>query len=154
MLSEVRHAVLVLLVLMPWIRRDGYGRKVSRLTHGPNRIIENLFRIIREATAKSKDGRIDQSDFLNYAASSSRYSLFTPMEASIIFHFASRGVPSSRLALVDFAQLLDPKWRAPHEEEIPTTSVSFLHDTMRSAYGFVQGGRSPEVPAVHPFNSD
>lgn len=154
MLSGVRHAVSMLFVLMPWIRRDGYGRKVSWLAHGPNRIVENLFRIIREATAKSKDGRIDQSDFLNYAASSSRYSLFTPMEASIIFHFASRGVPSSRLALVDFAQLLDAKWRAPHEEENSTTPVSFLHSTMRSAYGFVQGGMSSEVSTMHPFDND
>ncbi|KAJ7786601.1 mitochondrial carrier domain-containing protein [Mycena metata] len=65
--------------------------------------------VIREATAKTKDGRIDQSDFLDHAASSSRYSLFTPMEASIIFHFAGRGSGAQRLALIDFAQLLDPR---------------------------------------------
>jgi solute carrier family 25 aspartate/glutamate transporter 12/13 len=103
----------------------------------------DMNRIIREATAKSKDGRIDQSDFLNHSASSSRYSLFTPMEASIIFHFAGRGVASQRLALIDFAQLLDPRWKAPRDEyETQATSVSssFLQGFLRSVYSFVQGG--------------
>jgi solute carrier family 25 aspartate/glutamate transporter 12/13 len=100
-------------------------------------------RIIREATAKSKDGRIDQSDFVNYSASSSRYSLFTPMEASIIFHFAGRGSANQRLALLDFAQLLDPRWKAPHSEletRTPTTTTSVLNSILHSTYNFVQGG--------------
>lgn len=100
-------------------------------------------RIIREATAKSNDGRIDQSDFLNHAASSSRYSLFTPMEASIIFHFAGRGVTSQRLALLEFAQLLDPRWRAPHDEFDHSkiqAKTSFLQTFLHSSYNFVQGG--------------
>ena len=101
-----------------------------------------LKRIIREATKKSKDGRIDQSDFLNHAASSSRYSLFTPMEASIIFHFAGRGVATQRLALLDFGQLLDPRWRAPHEQfaEPKPATTSILQNLLHSAYSFVQGG--------------
>lgn len=106
-------------------------------------------RILREATAKSKDGRIDQNDFLNHAASHSRYSLFTPMEASIIFHFAGRGVPGQRLALVDFAQLLDPRWKAPYSHYTeyedqqpiaPVTAPSLLHRLGASTYSFVQGG--------------
>jgi hypothetical protein len=98
-------------------------------------------RIIREATAKSKDGRIDQSDFLNYSASSSRYSLFTPMEASIIFHFAGRGDASQRLALIDFAQLLDPRWRAPHDiEALVPKPESFVQTVLHATYNFVQGG--------------
>jgi hypothetical protein len=100
-------------------------------------------RIIREATAKSKDGRIDQSDFLNHAAANSRYSLFTPMEASIIFHFAGRGVGAQRLAVIDFAQLLDPRWRSPHEDQEvkpTTTRASFLQGFLSSCYNFVQGG--------------
>jgi len=98
--------------------------------------------MIREATAKSKDGRIDQTDFLNHAASSSRYSLFTPMEASIVFHFAGRGSGTQRLALLDFAQLLDPRWRAPHQEfaEQAPPKVSFVQNVLRSSYSFVQGG--------------
>ena len=100
-------------------------------------------RVIREAIAKSKDGRIDQNDFLNYCETSTRYSLFTPMEASIIFHFAGRGNGSQRLALIDFAQLLDPRWRAPHEDvevKSVSTSASLLTGIFRSAYNFVQGG--------------
>jgi hypothetical protein len=100
--------------------------------------------ILREATAKSKDGRIDQSDFLNHSAARSRYSLFTPMEASIIFHFAGRGNGDNRLALVDFVQLLDPRWRAPHEEsegKTATADASFLNRLLQSAYNFSQGGQ-------------
>lgn len=110
--------------------------------HNVIRQMDMVERIIREATANSKDGRIDQSDFLNHSASSSRYSLFTPMEASIIFHFAGRGVASQRLALIDFAQLLDPRWMAPHDEfETQASSASsFLQGFLRSAYSFVQGG--------------
>jgi solute carrier family 25 (mitochondrial aspartate/glutamate transporter), member 12/13 len=104
-------------------------------------------RVLREATRKSKDGRIDQTEFLNYAASSSRYSLFTPMEVSIVFHFAGRGAAGQRLALVDFAQLLDPRWRAPGDSEAAaaektasTAPSHMLSDIAQSAYNFVQGG--------------
>lgn len=98
-------------------------------------------RILREATAKSKDGRIDQSDFINHSALNSRYSLFTPMEASIIFHFAGRGRPDQRLSLLDFGQLLDPRWLAPHTEKDITSKVSFLQNVAHAAYNFVQGGQ-------------
>lgn len=104
-------------------------------------------RLLREATAKSKDGRIDQPGFLNYAASSSRYSLFTPMEVSIVFHFAGRGAAGQRLALIDFAQLLDPRWRAPGDVEraaaeatASTSASTLLSKVAESAYNFVQGG--------------
>ena len=104
-------------------------------------------RVLREATAKSKDGRIDQTEFLNHAASTSRYSLFTPMEATIIFHFAGRGSAGQRLAFIDFAQLLDPRWRAPGDIEgeatamaSSTTVSTMLSNVAQSAYNFVQGG--------------
>lgn len=107
------------------------------------REMDMVERILREATAKSKDGRIDQSDFLNHSAAISRYALFTPMEASIIFHFAGRGSREKRLALLDFAQLLDPQWRVPHEvleaNEV-RPKASLLQGVLKSAYGFVQGG--------------
>lgn len=66
------------------------------------------------------------------------------MEASIIFHFAGRGSGDRRLALVDFAQLLDPRWRAPHEEseaKAATTTTSFLNGLLQSTYNFAQGGQ-------------
>ena len=112
-------------------------------------------RMLREATRKSKDGRIDQTEFLNYAAASSRYSLFTPMEVSIVFHFAGRGTAGQRLALIDFAQLLDPRWRAPGdiegaaaEKPASATASHMLADLAQSAYNFVQGG---EHTLRHPM---
>lgn len=140
--SKYRVYVLDLLILVVSIR-DGYGRTVSSIRRFLFSYLTWTSRIIREATAKSKDGRIDQSDFLNHSASSSRYSLFTPMEASIIFHFAGRGLASQRLALIDFAQLLDPRWMAPHDEfeaQTAGVSASFLQGFLHSAYSFVQGG--------------
>ncbi|TFY64934.1 hypothetical protein EVJ58_g2294 [Rhodofomes roseus] len=115
-----------------------------------------LERVIREAIAKSKDGRIDQSDFLNYCETSTRYSLFTPMEASIIFHFAGRGNSSQRLSLYDFGQLLDPRWRAPLDvsENPATTTKSVLHQIAHSAYNFVLGGIAGALGAtiVYPID--
>lgn len=114
-------------------------------------------RIIREALAKSKDGRIDQTDFLNYCETSTRYSLFTPMEASIIFHFAGRGNSMQRLSLIDFRSLLDPRWKAPLEtDEVDTLAAgkSFLHEFAHSAYNFVQGGMAGALGAtiVYPID--
>jgi len=112
--------------------------------------------VIREAIAKSKDGRIDQNDFLNYCETSTRYSLFTPMEASIIFHFAGRGEMSQRLSLYDFGQLLDPRWRAPLDvsEKPAITAKSVLHEIAHSAYNFVLGGVAGALGAtiVYPID--
>ncbi|KAL1706195.1 mitochondrial carrier domain-containing protein [Schizophyllum commune] len=122
-------------------QRVSYAQVVA--FHNVIREMDMVERIIRESTQESKDGRISQSDFLNYAARHSRYSLFTPMEASIIFHFASRGNQDSRLALLDFAQLLDPRWTPPHEpqhDEKRSKVQTILHDTLHSAYNFVLGG--------------
>ena len=80
---------------------------------------------------------------MNHAAANTRYGLFSPMEASIIFHFASRGNGNRRLALIDFAQFLDPRWRAPRETvkaEKGATAASFFHEVAHSAYNFVLGG--------------
>ncbi|KAE9409110.1 mitochondrial carrier [Gymnopus androsaceus JB14] len=124
--------------------------------HNVIREMDMVERIIREATASSKDGRINQSDFIDYASSSSRYSLFTPMEASIIFHFAGRGNGDQRLALIDFAQLLDPRWVAPHEavERTQAKSMSALTAIAHSAYSFVQGGAAGAFGAtiVYPID--
>ncbi|KAG2155496.1 mitochondrial carrier domain-containing protein [Suillus clintonianus] len=121
------------------------------------REMDMVERILREATAKSKDGRIDQSDFLNHSAAISRYALFTPMEASIIFHFAGRGSREKRLALLDFAQLLDPQWRSPHEEFVSkevSSKASVLQGVLQSAYSFVQGGIAGALGAtiVYPID--
>ncbi|KAF9074907.1 mitochondrial inner membrane protein [Rhodocollybia butyracea] len=133
-------------------QRISYSEVVA--FHNVIREMDMVERIIRESTAKSKDGRINQSDFLDYASSTSRYSLFTPMEASIIFHFAGRGNADQRLALIDFAQLLDPRWVAPHdtmeEKKVMSTSSAVAH----SMYSFVQGGFAGAVGAtiVYPID--
>jgi solute carrier family 25 (mitochondrial aspartate/glutamate transporter), member 12/13 len=135
-------------------QRISYSEVVA--FHNVIREMDMVERIIREATASSKDGRINQSDFLDYASSSSRYSLFTPMEASIIFHFAGRGNGNQRLALIDFAQLLDPRWVAPHdaEERKKAPTASALSTIAHSAYSFVQGGLAGAFGAtiVYPID--
>lgn len=65
------------------------------------------------------------------------------MEASIIFHFAGRGSSGQRLALVEFAQLLDPRWRAPSREMAAieaSTSMNVVHEVAHSVYNFMLGG--------------
>lgn len=69
--------------------------------------------IIRQAAQNSREGFITRTDFLNEAARATRFSVFTPMEADILFHFASLDEPSGRLGLKDFAKVLDPSWRDP-----------------------------------------
>ncbi|KAI9448846.1 mitochondrial inner membrane protein [Russula earlei] len=155
----------VVVELLPTIAALTPGGRISFSEvvafHNVIREMDIIERVLREATAKSKDGRIDQSEFLNHAASTSRYSLFTPMEASIIFHFAGRGTAGQRLALIDFAQLLDPRWRAPGDiegaavETIPSSTVStLLSNLAQSAYNFVQGGLAGAFGAtiVYPID--
>lgn len=65
------------------------------------------------------------------------------MEASIIFHFAGRGNSSQRLALLDFRQLLDPRWKAPSdrpEAKPAAVQESLLQQIGRSVYNFGLGG--------------
>ena len=60
-----------------------------------------------------------------------------------MFHFAGRGSSQQRLALIDFAQLLDPRWRAPSEEAPKvqhSTAMSVVHEIAHSMYNFGLGG--------------
>jgi solute carrier family 25 aspartate/glutamate transporter 12/13 len=60
------------------------------------------------AVAHSKDGKIDVHDLLNHSAAESRYTNISPLEANLVWHFASRGRgPQTRLDLDDFRALLD-----------------------------------------------
>lgn len=90
----------------------------SRVSYANVRAFQNMIKemdlvelIIRKACQKSTDGKITKAEFLNEAAKITRFSLFTPMEADILFHFASLDEPSGRLSLMDFAKVLDPSWR-------------------------------------------
>jgi solute carrier family 25 aspartate/glutamate transporter 12/13 len=104
--------------------------------------------VVREATRKSTDGKITRSDFLNEAARVTRFSLFTPMEADILFHFAGLDAPSGRLSQKDFAKVIDASWRIPvavagqaiiagHEVAEKTKTV--LHSVLESVHHFALG---------------
>jgi solute carrier family 25 aspartate/glutamate transporter 12/13 len=94
---------------------------------------------------------------MNHAAANTRYGLFSPMEVSIIFHFASRGNGNRRLALIDFAQLLDPRWQAPTDvldTVPPEQSGSVLLNVAHSAYNFVLGGFAGAIGATMVYPID
>ncbi|KAK1926724.1 putative mitochondrial inner membrane protein [Papiliotrema laurentii] len=147
---------------LPTLTTMNPGRKISYAEviafHNIIREMDAVERIITHAVRKSKDGRIDVTDFLNEAANSMRYVTFTPMEANIIWHFASRGGPgaSQRLALSDFQALLDAKWQPPAASTAPEKAVSqgFLGELAQSTYNFIQGGIAGGIGAyvVYPID--
>lgn len=108
--------------------------------------------IIRNATANSADGRISRTDFLNEAARITRFSLFTPMEADILFHFAGLDAPSGRLALGDFAKVVDASWQSAFALGMEAASSAkgaagealsrtqrYLHNVLESVHHFALG---------------
>ncbi|KAL4888353.1 mitochondrial carrier domain-containing protein [Aspergillus ambiguus] len=102
---------------LPSLCNISAGTKISYATV---RAFQNVMRemdmidlIVHEATMKSDDGKITRADFLNEAARVTRFSLFTPMEADILFHFAGLDAPSGRLSQKDFAKVIDASWRMP-----------------------------------------
>ncbi|KAK5126727.1 hypothetical protein LTR85_009661 [Meristemomyces frigidus] len=105
-----------LLTNLPTLCNISAGAKIS---YANVRAFQNVIRemdlvelLIRNAIRKSSDSRITRVDFLNEAARTTRFSLFTPMEADILFHFASLDQPSGRLGLSDFARVLDASWHS------------------------------------------
>lgn len=143
----------------------------SRISYANVRAFQNVIMqmdlvelIIRQACKKSGDGKITRSEFLNEAAKITRFSLFTPMEADILFHFASLDEPSGRLSLIDFAKVLDPLWRyrniaeqAQHglgSEKAKSTAQSFLLRAAESGYNFLLGSAAGAFGAfmVYPID--
>lgn len=127
----------------------------SKISYANVRAFQNVIRemdlvdlIIRNATAKSDDGKITRTDFLNEAARITRFSNYTPMEADILFHFASLDAPSGRLGLSDFAKVLDASWQtaesqlgaaAETAQKAASTTTKFLHSVLESAHHFALG---------------
>jgi solute carrier family 25 aspartate/glutamate transporter 12/13 len=127
----------------------------SKVSYANVRAFQNMIHemdlvelIIRRACAKSKDGKITRTEFLNQAAKVTRFALFTPMEADILFHFASLDEPSGRLAPADFTKVLDPSWRSPAEAEdgagrdlgrAKSTSQAITLQILQSGYSFLLG---------------
>ncbi|KAI9374493.1 mitochondrial carrier domain-containing protein [Aspergillus egyptiacus] len=156
---------------LPSLCNISAGTKISYATV---RAFQNVMRemdmidvVIREATDKSEDGKITRADFLNAAARVTRFSLFTPMEADILFHFAGLDAPSGRLSQKDFAKVIDASWRVPvaaaehaasaasdvtHRAADKTRSV--LHGVLESVHHFALGSLAGAFGAfmVYPID--
>jgi solute carrier family 25 aspartate/glutamate transporter 12/13 len=141
--------------------------KGSKISYANVRAFQNMIKemdlvelIVRRAVAKSTDGNITRSEFLNEAAKITRFSLFTPMEADILFHFASLDNPSGRLGLSDFAKVLDPSWRNPIYDGSAISSAAanaapaFLGRALEAAYNFGLGSLAGAFGAfmVYPID--
>ena len=126
----------------------------SKISYANVRAFQNMIKemdlvelILRRAITKSTDGKITRSEFLNEAAKITRFSLFTPMEADVLFHFAGLDKPSGRLGLSDFAKVLDPSWRNPIydaeessvSEATKTKTGAVFRGILESAYNFGLG---------------
>ncbi|KAH8664005.1 mitochondrial carrier domain-containing protein [Xylariales sp. PMI_506] len=125
----------------------------SRVSYANVRAFQNMMKemdlvelIIRRACQKSADGKITKTEFLNEAAKITRFSLFTPMEADILFHFASLDEPSGRLGIMDFAKVLDPSWRnrgyAGESDQVTqakSSTKAVLRQVAESGYHFLLG---------------
>lgn len=119
--------------------------------------------IVRRACLHSKDGRITRTEFLHQAARITRFSYFTPMEADVLFHFASLDEPSGRLTLRDFAKVLDPSWRSPSElaafgnaavAHSKTKTGAVFSQILESGYNFALGSLAGAFGAfmVYPID--
>ena len=81
------------------------------------------------------------------------------MEVLIIFHSAGWSNSVQQVAHIDFAQLLDPRWKAPSDivevqKQEKSKSASVLNSIAQSAYNFVQGGVAGALGAtiVYPID--
>jgi solute carrier family 25 (mitochondrial aspartate/glutamate transporter), member 12/13 len=123
----------------------------TKISYANVRAFQNMIRemdlvelIVRNATFKSSDRKITRTDFLNEAARITRFSLFTPMEADILFHFAGMDEPSGRLGLNDFAKVLDASWQVQEfnvdkAAEAISKSKNVLHEVIESVHHFALG---------------
>jgi len=144
----------------------------TKISYANVRAFQNMIRemdlvelIIRQAANRSYDGKITRTDFLNEAARITRFSLFTPMEADILFHFASIDEPSGKLGLSDFAKVLDPSWRSPLVDvfsdmasknvlAVKTNTQKFFAQVLESAHHFALGSLAGAFGAfmVYPID--
>ncbi|CAG8470907.1 13976_t:CDS:2 [Funneliformis mosseae] len=148
---------------LPTLCNISAGKKINYATvvafHNVVRQTDMVERIVLRAISESSDGRITKNDFLNTAAKETRFSLFTPLEANIIFHFAGLGNLSGRLSRRDFAQLLDPKWQRKPDQQISdkaqtTKHKGILWGVFHHVYSFTLGSIAGAVGAtvVYPID--
>ncbi|KAF2476473.1 calcium-binding mitochondrial carrier protein-like protein Aralar1 [Lindgomyces ingoldianus] len=143
----------------------------SKISYANVRAFQNMIQqmdmvelIIRNAANKSSDGKITRTDFLNEAARISRFNLYTPMEADILFHFAGLDEPSGRLGLKDFARVLDPSWHTAYSlgssaiadagQKAFSTTKSLLYDVLEGVHHFALGSLAGAFGAfmVYPID--
>lgn len=123
--------------------------------------------IVSKAVASSKDGFITREDFIKEAATSTKFSLFTPLEVNVLFHFASLNNSSGRLSLEDFRRVLDPSWQDPliiyqknaqikadAAKNVLLNPNSFLGEVFESVYNFLLGAVAGSFGAtvVYPID--
>ncbi|KAF2741475.1 calcium-binding mitochondrial carrier protein-like protein Aralar1 [Polyplosphaeria fusca] len=143
----------------------------SKISYANVRAFQNMIQqmdmvelIVRNATNKSSDGKITRTDFLNEAARISRFNLYTPMEADILFHFAGLDEPSGRLSMKDFARVVDPSWHTVYSlgatsisdagQKAFATTKSLMHDVLESIHHFALGSLAGAFGAfmVYPID--
>ena len=132
----------------------------SKISYANVRAFMNVIRemdlvelVIKNAITKSSDGKITRVEFLNEAARMTRFTLFTPMEVDILFHFASLDQTSGRLSMTDFARVLDASWHstaaglakhgsqvvADASQQAVAASQTFMQSLLVSAHHFALG---------------
>lgn len=126
--------------------------------HNVIRQLDLVEAVVDASFDMTKSETITRADFLKAASQVGRYSLITPMEVDIIFHFASEGNPTGRLTRWDFSRLLDPTWRSKPsvqmEPELPSGSGPLGWEALKSAYAFLLGSIAGAVGAtvVYPID--
>ncbi|KAG0664788.1 mitochondrial aspartate-glutamate transporter agc1 [Rhodotorula mucilaginosa] len=126
--------------------------------HNVIREMDLVEKVVREACARSPDGKITPLDFTNHASRTMRYGTFSPMEVAIIFHYARQGLSPEdkpRLGIRDFGSLLDAKWGPPRVSEPGKGKSSVAGSAMHeSAYYFGLGGIAGALgaTAVYPID--
>lgn len=129
--------------------------------HNVIREMDLVEKVVREACARSPDGKITPLDFTNHASRTMRYGTFSPMEVAIIFHYARHGLSPEdkpRLGIRDFGSLLDAKWGPPRVSEPgkgkSSVAGSAMHEIGKSAYYFGLGGIAGALgaTAVYPID--
>ncbi|KAI9022157.1 mitochondrial carrier domain-containing protein [Phycomyces nitens] len=132
--------------------------------HNVIRNIDMVELVVRRAIEESSENSITKSDFLRQAAQASRYTIFTPMEADIIFHFAGVDNASGKLTLEEFSKILDPRWKVakPQPEAMDTHDAKdknkkksgFLWSLVENSYAFALGSVAGAVgaTAVYPID--
>jgi solute carrier family 25 aspartate/glutamate transporter 12/13 len=131
----------------------------SKISYSDVRAFQNIVRemdmvgvIVRNATGRSSDGKITKEEFMEEAARLTSFSLFTPHEVNILFHFAGLDAQGGRLSYSDFQRVLDPSWRqsfriaeeaaaraAQAAKDAASRTTTYLAEIAESFYHFSVG---------------